>query len=778
MTEDGQNTQIFVHNLNDDEHESELEKTNDATAGMLHSSIMQEEKGHGEDDEKTQDVTEAAREAKKLLKREKRAQGSSQPDVTEQKGAQSTAATEGEQQSISSTREHVEGDEQALFQQETVKNEEDEKNENVTPSIETAEEGTRPDGTAAIGKIEPKEAVTAKNEPVAYEEDFNANVEMPVVTKTLASEQEIVSVPQENTLEQEIASETQKSSSEQETVLFSNVISKKTERQASAAIEEMVPEVEKEQENRVGSISGVEAAGEMVPEVEKEQEIDANPVPTAPHAVVEPLQNSQKYEKREGQAGHKKLEDPHGVQEVMDSSGSLYEDSQPLHTNFSTTTAYRVAIKKKRYTTIGDTLFLMFCVLVLVGVVVEFVIYLPRFASVFEVKTSVPTAVTQSTQPINKAGVLSSLAGAETTAPTANGTALAGYQWIHEGSKHALYVDANNHIQELVTSDEQIWQITDLTKRSGAAISNGRILAGFAWQHGDSEQVVYVDSKGHVQQLAASNDGQWNVSDLTRKATAPLANGNAIVGYEWSVTGSKQVVYIDQNNHIQELMTSDGSNWRVSDLTDLTNAPLANGNIVVGYQWTRSGSKQVVYIDQSNHVQELSYMAGSWHLSDLSIIAGAPPANGRTLVGYEWQQTGAKIIAYLDMDNHIRLLSSVRPGNWSLIDLTRLVKAPIANGNTLVGYEWQQGGRNVLYFIDSSNRIEEMSDVPGEDWQLADLNQLTQVVPPPNGRVLVGHDWAQHGSKQVVYIDNTNVVEELTSGSQFGKWTLSSWKHS
>ncbi len=368
-----------------------------------------------------------------------------------------------------------------------------------------------------------------------------------------------------------------------------------------------------------------------------------------------------------------KLEDPFGVQSLQKIALFQLEDSQHLRANHPTTTTYRVAaIKKKPYTTLGNTLFLIFSGLVLIVLVSAFSLYLASAASVNGSKVGVAAStLIQNTPAVEIMGGLPArFAGAETTAPFANGTVLAGYQWIHDGTKHALYVDVNNHIQELYTGDQQTWHITDLTKGAGAAVSNGRAVAGFDWQRGNSEQVVYIDAKGHVQEIFASTDDQWDVMDLTRKAQAPLANGRALSGYEWLAAGSKQVVYVDQSNHIQELTSSDGNNWRVSDLTVLTKAPLANGNVVVGYGWTSLGSMQIDYIDINQHVQELSFSGGSWNHVDLHSLVGAPLARGNVLVGYEWRQTGAKQIAYLDTNNHIQLLSSVKVGNWNLTDLT------------------------------------------------------------------------------------------------------------
>ncbi len=488
-----------------------------------------------------------------------------------------------------------------------------------------------------------------------------------------------------------------------------------------------------------------------------------------------PVSEAQSIAKENKQNSKKSIEDPYEVQKVLDSLPSWREESQHLRASYSSTTAYRVAIKKKHYTTVGNTIFLICSGVLLIAIISAFLIYFAR--SVAGSKTNSPAGVAQ-VQPANKAVVPVNLVGTETAAPRANGGVLAGYQWIHDGTKHELYIDPNKHIQELASSDGQTWQITDLTRRSGAALANGRTLAGFEWQHGNSEQVVYIDAKQHVQQLYTSGNGQWDVLDLTRKAQSPLSNGTAITGYEWTQNGSKQVDYIDQRGHVQELASGDGINWTVSDLTRLTKAHQANGNVLTSYQSDKLGSKQVDYIDVNQHVQELSFMGGSWRSTDLNTLVGAPPASGRTLTSYQWRQIGSRQIAYLDISNHVQLLSSMNASNWSLVDLTHLISAPTASGNTLTGYEWQQGSHIVLYFIDDNDHLQEMSDAPSENWQLTDLNQFTQGTPSPNGKVLVGYDWAQHGSKQVTYIDNTNTVRELTSGNIPGKWELSSWKRS
>ena len=665
----------------------------------------------------------------------------------EHMAAQEKSAEQTEQIEQTVSRERTAADNEPL-EEVAKKDEQTASKEKSTDSSEAesiGKTGTTPQklaeeqaATTTVEEIRDREAVASQ--PTISLDDANANVEVPIIAKDLNQSTTDIELSEADLVMSEPAQP-------------AGDIGQETSSAADPTVqdvEHMLDHINKEDRPQ-----------------EPERKLDADPAPMMRSTG-----------ERIGLSGKKsaELEDPHGVQEVLDELPSWREDSQPLRANYPTTTAYRVAIKKKRYTTVGNTIFLIFSSLLLLTVVGALSIYFAPLVA--GPKPNPPTGTVQETQPANKAGAPASLAGAETTAPSANGSILTGYQWIDNGTKHELYIDANHHIQELATSDEQIWRITDLTRRSGAAIANGRALAGFEWQRGNSEQIVYIDAKRHVQQLYASNDGQWDVIDLTRKAQAPLANGTVITGYEWTQGGTKQVVYIDRHGHIQELTSSDGNNWSLSDLTALTKAPPSNGNVITCYQWDRLGSKQVDYIDIKQHVQELSFTGGSWHVSDLNTLVGAPLANGMTLTSYQWRQVGARQIAYLDTNNHIQLLASTSAESWNLVDLTQLVKAPIANGNALVGYEWQQGGRNVLYFIDISHHIQEISDAPGEDWQLADLNQFTLSAPPPNGKALVGYAWARHGSKQVAYIDSTNTLQELTSSSIPGRWDLSSWKHS
>ena len=84
---------------------------------------------------------------------------------------------------------------------------------------------------------------------------------------------------------------------------------------------------------------------------------------------------------------------------------------------------------------------------------------------------------------------------------------------------------------------------------------------------GQAAAVVYVDSNYHIQELHVEQHGHWRCDDLTVAASAPRVLEGPLAGFAWSAANTKQVVYTDPTDSIQELYRSVGEPWRVADLT-------------------------------------------------------------------------------------------------------------------------------------------------------------------------------------------------------------------
>ena len=159
-------------------------------------------------------------------------------------------------------------------------------------------------------------------------------------------------------------------------------------------------------------------------------------------------------------------------------------------------------------------------------------------------------------------------------------------------------------------------------------------IVGYDWPYGHTKQVAYATlGGGHIHELYMEGGGGWHVADLTALTNAPPVAFygpptdlyGAIAGYEWQAGGTKQVVYVGLNGHIQELYVGRAGGWRVADLTAIANpsryAPLLP---IRGYEWQTGGTKQVVYpvfpdrIQGNLGLQELYVeVGGGWQLGNL-----------------------------------------------------------------------------------------------------------------------------------------------------------------
>ena len=354
------------------------------------------------------------------------------------------------------------------------------------------------------------------------------------------------------------------------------------------------------------------------------------------------------------------------------------------------------------------------------------------------------------------------------------GDAIAGSQGYTNSAQQTAYIDTQMHIQLLSSVDGQTWQQTDLTRLTGAPVTNGSVLTSYSWTKGGRQQIAYIDAFGHVHLLSSGVDGHWQVLDVTQLAAAPLAGGKTLFGYDWQQTGSQQIVFVDRSQHIQELESVDGTSWHVTDVTNLTHTAPSNGTALAGFIWTRAGEEHLVYIDDLRHVVDLfTTPGGSWQSIDLSTTDKAPLANGNVIVGYEWRINGTAYIDYIDGSNHIQELSSSLQAKWTLSDLTAVTNGPVANGKALAGYDWIQGGSRIILYIDTNKHIQELSQLPQENWVGADLTQLT-ASPLVDDAGLLGYTWSVHGSQQVAFVDATHHVEELSYIAN-GIWRKVNW---
>ena len=335
---------------------------------------------------------------------------------------------------------------------------------------------------------------------------------------------------------------------------------------------------------------------------------------------------------------------------------------------------------------------------------------------------------------------------------------LVGYEWPDGHTKQVAYIGQDHHVHELHVPVGGSWQHADLTNLAGAPKAINRFLVGFAWPEAGTKQVAYVSEDGHIQELTVRIGESWQHADLNAITGAPPAT-QVTAGYSWSQGRSKQIVFVGDDGHIHELSVVAGNSWIHADLTALTNSPLPSSRYMVGYEWAEGSSKQVAYVSQDGHIHELYLQAGrGWQHADLSMLTNAPRAVD-LMVGYQWREGRCKQVTFVGEDGHVHELSVGTGQPWIHTDLTALTNAPLAT-NVLTGYAWEQGHTKQVAYVGQDGYIHELFVEIGGRWQEANLTSLAHA-PLTSITSMDGYAWETGGSKQVAYVGNDGDIREL-----------------
>jgi hypothetical protein len=260
-------------------------------------------------------------------------------------------------------------------------------------------------------------------------------------------------------------------------------------------------------------------------------------------------------------------------------------------------------------------------------------------------------------------------------AAPANGFALVAYDWKKAGTKQLVYSGRDGHVHELSTSVVGLWRHTDLTEATSAPLADNEPLTAYAWEGGNTKQVVYVGEDGHIHELSSGIDGLWKHTDLMAETGAPSAGDAALAGYAWEYGEKKQVVYTGSDGDVYELVFGQDSRWSFANLTSLTGAPLAVGSALAAFAWETGLSKQVFYVDRDHHLIELlKPLQETWKHTDLTHMLRLPESSQDVLAAHEWTAEYAKHITYLDTaeNPHIHSLLLKHGEDWRHEDVTTL----------------------------------------------------------------------------------------------------------
>lgn len=351
---------------------------------------------------------------------------------------------------------------------------------------------------------------------------------------------------------------------------------------------------------------------------------------------------------------------------------------------------------------------------------------------------------------------------------------IVGYEWPLNQTAHVAYESGDEHMHEMVAGTDGKWRDNDITRNAGGPELEDAILAGYTWPAGNTQQIAYVgpmDSNRHIYELVMLADHPWSIADIMEQTkAAPVADGEALVGYGWRTGGTKQIVYTSLDGHVHELSAGEVGAWRYVGLTQFLNAPISAGSVLAAFPWEGNTSKQVVYMSSDGHIHELMMKDAIWTHLDLTHLVDAPLADGAALAACAWEAGGTQQIVYTGNDGNIYELVAGSDGAWRSTDLTDLTSSPLVSGSALATFAMETiGGIEVVYVGTDHHVHELMMDGPGA-WQHTDLTHLTGASDAGDDTI-VGYEWSAQFAKHVVYIDtreNPHIHSLLFK--QGGRW--------
>lgn len=227
----------------------------------------------------------------------------------------------------------------------------------------------------------------------------------------------------------------------------------------------------------------------------------------------------------------------------------------------------------------------------------------------------------------------------------------AGWFSAHDGFHHVVYRTSDGHLHELWWQGQGGVGHGDLTAQANAVPA-----AGDPWPYYDPVRstniVAFRGTDGHIRSLYWGPDGAVGQDDLSGSAGTPNAAGDPFAWFT-QAEDAHRVVYRASNGHIHELFWPNVAPVSGRDLTALSGAPAAAGNVSGGYN-PGDNTQHVIFRTGDGGLRELWHFLGETavHPENLTAAYGAPPAADRP-VYYASARAPNQHVAYRGADGHI-----------------------------------------------------------------------------------------------------------------------------
>lgn len=228
----------------------------------------------------------------------------------------------------------------------------------------------------------------------------------------------------------------------------------------------------------------------------------------------------------------------------------------------------------------------------------------------------------------------------------------AGWFSANDGFHHVVYRTSDGHVHELWWQGQGGVGHGDLTAAAQAVPA-----AGDPWPYFDPVRatsiVTFRGTDGRIRSVYWGTGGAGlGEDDLSGTAGTPQAAGDP---FAWFTTAedAHRVVYRAANGHLHELAWLNVAPVGGRDLTALSGAPLAAGNVSGGYN-AADNTQHVIFRSGDGRLHELWHFLGEAdvHHVDLTAAYSAPPAADRP-VYYASPRAPHQHVAYRGTNGHI-----------------------------------------------------------------------------------------------------------------------------
>lgn len=297
-------------------------------------------------------------------------------------------------------------------------------------------------------------------------------------------------------------------------------------------------------------------------------------------------------------------------------------------------------------------------------------------------------------------------------------------------------------------------------------------LSGYEDVSNVQQNVFYLGADLHVHLRYYTSMSGWQQQDITALAGAPAAApASAIATFKDNPQNQQHVVFENPNGHIFQLYsTRNLAGWFYQDISAATNSSgAAVATPLVSFADSQTGIQYVAYLGLDQHVRIL-YWNQNWAAVDGSAAAQTyAAANGTQITGFVEPQSHVAHVFFEDTQQHVRELYAGLYTPIYTTDLTVDAGATFPALATSMSSNYDDvHAQEHVYFLGVDQHVHHLLfSYPGSHWSSQDLTLIAGTVIPAAVSNLASIADTAAGVQHVFYVGLDQHVHQLYSGNNW-----------